>query len=438
MSKLPPQNIEAEQSILSTVLLRPESVPEAVNLISSKEFYNPAHRIIFSAVESLFNDGKGVEIITVMALLREDNTLDEVGGASYLASLISIPSAPSMIESYCSIVADKAKARELITITGEVQEECYSGSNTKDVIDDLGKKFFEVAADNNKSAEKLGNIVDKTIIDIKERAKIRSNIVGLPTGFFDLDKIMLGLCKTDLIIVAGRPGSGKTTFALNIMTNVAKKNGTCLLFSLEMSDEQIALKELSSITKIDLKRLRLGRITDEEWPILLSAQKKLKERNVIIDDSPSLSITQIRARSRMQAARYGLDLVVVDYIQLAKSKSLTTIQQITDISGGLKAIAKELSVPVIALSQLNRECEKRTDKRPIMSDLKESSSIEQDANVILFIYRDDMYNKSPENPLRGKTEIIMPKNRMGDTGKCELFFNGSISSFENPDNNWQT
>jgi replicative DNA helicase len=431
MNKTPPHDIQAEQSILCSCLLRQESVPMAVNKIKSTSFYNNSHQRIFEAIEKLFNAGKAIDMVTVMNCLKESGHLKITGGASYLAELTSIPSSPSKVEAHCEIVKDKERARNLITIAADVQASCYDGMSSSNVIDDLGKRFFEVSADEATGDEPVSKTVDSVLVDIETRYKNKSSIIGIASGFLDIDRMIHGFADSDLILIAGRPSMGKTTLALNMMSNITSNGYGCLFFSLEMEKKALVQKQLSSMSGIDFEILRLGRLKDSDWPKLSSAVSGLKKTNLIIDDTPALSITQIRARSRMIAAREKIDIIFIDYIQIARSKGDTREREIGNISAGLKAIAKELNIPVVALSQLSRECEKRVDKRPMMSDLRDSGSLEQDADIIMFVYRDEQYNKSDDNPKKGLAEIIVSKYRNGRTGTIQLAFNADKSRFEN-------
>jgi replicative DNA helicase len=405
----------------------------AVNKIKSTSFYNNSHQRIFEAIEKLFNAGKAIDMVTVMNCLKESGHLKITGGASYLAELTSIPSSPSKIEAHCEIVKDKERARNLITIAADVQSSCYDGMSSSNVIDDLGKRFFEVSADEATGDEPVSKTVDSVLVDIETRYKNKSSIIGIASGLFDIDRMLHGFIDGDLILLAARPSMGKTTLALNMLTNISEAGMGCLLFSLEMDKKPLIQKQLSSISGIDFEVLRLGRLREEDWPKLTSAVSRLKKTSLIIDDTPALSTTQIRARSRMIAAKTKIDLICIDYLQLMRGRdnNENRTHEISDISRSLKALAKEQNVPVIALSQLNRSLESRSDKRPILSDLRDSGSLEQDADIVMFVYRDEQYNKSDDNPKKGVAEIIIAKHRNGPTNTVNLKFNGRYSRFEN-------
>jgi replicative DNA helicase len=435
IQKIPPQNIDAEQSILASCLLKDASIVKVVNEIKHDDFYSPAHRDIFSAMVELFNDGTAIDLVTISSQLKSNEKLDSVGGVAYLVKLSSEIIAPTNIIPYCRIVKDKSKARDLIRISNEVISDCYDGATgTSEIINSLGNSFFNVAADNSNKAVPVKEICGDVLSDIEEQYKSEYGVVGLPSGLSDLDKILHGFAPSKFYLLAARPSMGKTTLALNIMQNASVEGYSSLFFSLEMDKKEIVLNQISAISRIDSDNLRVGNLRDGDWPKLTRAVGQLKESKVIIDDTPSLSITQIRARARMVANQHKISAIFVDYLQLATASEKNREREISVISAGLKAMCKELNVPVIALSQLSRKCEERTDKKPMLSDLRDSGSLEQDADVCMFIYCDDKYNTSEDNPKKGIAEILIRKNRTGPTGYCKLFFMRENATFQNYSN----
>ena len=434
--KLPPQNIEAEQSILGSILLENNAINAALEIINKGDFYNEAHRKIFSVIVELSEKNEPVDIITLSNALKGKNTLDSVGGTAYLASLVdNVPSAAN-VANYAKIVKEKAILRGLIGSATEIISSCYEpGSDVDQVLDKAEHSIFEISENKVRpSFYPLKDIVKKSFHSIEELFARKELITGVATGFEKLDDMTSGLQNSDLIIIAGRPSMGKTAFALNIAQFAALETQTPVaIFSLEMSKEQLAFRMLASEAKVDSQRLRKGFLGEMDWPKLTNAAGRLSDAPVFIDDTPAITVLEMKAKSRRLKAETGLGLIVVDYIQLMRGSGYrdSREQEISEISRSLKALAKELSVPVIALSQLNRQVETRPNKRPQMADLRESGAIEQDADVIAFIYRDEVYNKSEDNMEKGTAEIIIGKQRNGPTGMVKLAFLEKFTSFEN-------
>ncbi len=434
--RVPPQNIEAEQSVLGTILLSDHSLSAVLELLSSDDFYKDNHKLIFEVMILLFEKNEPQDIITISNLLKDRNQLEDAGGISYLATLTSIVPVTSNLLYYAKIIRQKAVLRNLISVNTDIASRCYEEQGEIDtLVDDAEQAIFEIArAKSNQSFTPLKKIIPSAFESVEQLSQRKELITGVPTGFIELDKMTAGLQPSDLIILAGRPSMGKTAFAMNIAQNAAliDKIGVAV-FSLEMSKEQLAMRLLCSAGHVDSQRVRTGRLQDDDWPKLTRAVGMLEESPMYIDDTPAISVLEMRAKVRRLSAQHPLGLVIVDYLQLMRGRSSieNRTQEISEISRSLKAMAKELQVPVIALSQLNRGLESRTDKRPIMSDLRESGAIEQDADVICFIYRDEVYNKAEDNPQKGISEIIIGKQRNGPTGTVKLTFIKEFTMFEN-------
>lgn len=437
LHKLPPQSIEAEESILSTILLDNSTLLDVLEILKPEDFYRTAHQKVFSAIAELFAKAEPVDLVTLTNLLRDLNQLDEIGGAAYLARLVdSVPSAIS-VQHYARIIRDKSSLRQLIAKANEITRQCYEGGGDLDQVLDFAEgAVFEIAENKNRAAfHPLNKIIETNIDALEERQGNRALVTGVPTGFSRLDHFTSGLQSGDLIILAARPSMGKTALALNMARNAALEgNVPVAVFSLEMSKEQLSMRMLCAEARVDSQRIRSGFLNPEDWNRITDAAGVLSELPLYIDDSPDISATSIRTKSRRLKLDKGLGLVIIDYLQLMKGRSSTERRdlEISEISRSLKLLAKELSVPVIALSQLNRKLEERSDKRPQLSDLRESGALEQDADVVAFIYRDEVYNKDENNPNRGTAEIIIAKQRNGPTGIVPLTFLNAYTRFENP------
>jgi replicative DNA helicase len=434
--RLPPQNLEAEVSVLGGVLLDNEALNRVLEVMKEGDFYRESHRKIFSAILDLYEKSEPVDLITLTEALKKREALEAVGGVEYLNSLVnSVPTAAN-ISYYAKIVKEKAILRKLINRSTDIISQVYGVSgDVDDFLDQAERSIFEISEDRVRpSFYPLKDIIKASFKTIERLYEKRQFITGVPTGFTKLDELTSGLQPSDLIIVAGRPSMGKTALALDIAAYAAVEGGIpSAIFSLEMAKEQLALRMLCSEAKVDAHRLRGGFLSESDWPKLTRAAGSLSEAPIFIDDTPGLSALEMRAKSRRLKAEHNLGLVVVDYLQLMRGRadSDNREQEISDISRSLKALAKELNVPVMALSQLNRRVEERGDRRPQLSDLRESGAIEQDADVIIFLYRDEVYNKSEDNPNKGKAEIIIGKQRNGPTDKFELTFLDKFTCFEN-------
>ncbi|MDO8955669.1 MAG: replicative DNA helicase [Deltaproteobacteria bacterium] len=434
--RLPPQSLEAEVSVLGGVLLENEALNRALEVVNEGDFYREAHRQIFSALLHLYERNEPADLITLSEVLKKRDALEEVGGIEYLNFLVnSVPTAAN-IAYYAKIIKEKSILRKLINRATEIINLGFGDAGDVDEsLDRAERLIFEISEDRVRpSFFPIKDIIKASFKTIENLYEKKQLITGVPTGFTKLDDLTSGLQPSDLIIVAGRPSMGKTALALNITQHAAIEGGIpSAIFSLEMSKEQLALRLLCSEAKVDAHRLRGGFLSETDWPKLTRAAGSLSEAPIFIDDTPGLTVLEMRAKSRRLKAEHNLGLVVVDYLQLMRGRanSETREQEISDISRSLKALAKELRLPVIALSQLNRKVEDRGDRRPQLADLRESGAIEQDADVIIFLYRDELYNRSEDNPHKGKAEIIVGKQRNGPTDKFELAFLDKYTCFEN-------
>jgi replicative DNA helicase len=433
--KLPPQNIEAEQSVLGGVLIENETIHRVLELLTPDDFYREAHHRIFDALVNLSERDEPADLITLTNDLRKNGLLDSVGGASYITSLIDAVPTAANIEYYAKIVKEKAILRRLIqTATNIVTESFQEREDVEGLLDEAERAIFEIAENTVKpSYYPIREIIKDSFKTLEKLYERKELITGVPSGFKGLDKKTAGFQPSDLIIVAGRPSMGKTAFCLNVAQHAAVEGKTpVVIFSLEMSKEQLVTRMLCSEAEVEGTRVRTGFLNESDWPKLTLAAGNLSDAPIFIDDTASLTILELRAKARRLKGEHGLSMIIVDYLQLmrGRSKVENRQQEISEISRSLKGLAKELNIPVIAVSQLSRNPESREDKRPQMSDLRESGAIEQDADLILFIYRDEVYNRSEDNPNRGIAEIIIGKQRNGPTGKVDLAFLDKFTAFK--------
>lgn len=435
--KLPPQNLEAEQSILGGVLLNNQSLNQVLEILVVDDFYSEAHRKIFTAVLDLSEKNEPIDLITLSDALKDRKRLDQVGGIAYLSSLVeNVPSAAN-IAYYSKIVKQKSILRKLIGTATEILDKSYGiGSDIDSVLDEAEHAIFEIAQNKIKPAfSPIKDVIKETFKNIEKLYAKKELITGVASGFEKLDEMTAGLQRSDLIVIAGRPSMGKTAFALNIAQHAAiQERIPVAVFSLEMSKEQLAMRMLSSEARVDSQRLRKGFLGETDWPKLTTAAGSLSDALIFIDDTPAITALEMKAKARRLKAEHGLGLIILDYLQLMKGSDSTRDsreQEISEISRSLKALAKELGIPVIALSQLNRKVEDRTNRRPQMADLRESGAIEQDADVIIFLYRDEVYNKSEDNPEKGLAEVIVGKQRNGPVGTVKVAFLERYTRFEN-------
>jgi len=438
--KLPPHSIEAEQSLIGGLLLDNQVWDRIADLVNESDFYRDDHRRIFRHIAALIEQAKPADVVTVYESLDKSGEAGQAGGLPYLAEIANNTPSAANIRRYAEIVRERCILRRLVSVGDEIAASALSpaGKDAKDLLDQAEAKIFEIAEAGARSASGfipiqpvLGQVVDR-IQELYDR-DAQSEVTGIPYGLVDLDDMTAGLQGSDMIVVAGRPGMGKTTFALNVAESVALNSGLPVaVFSMEMPATQLAMRFISSVGRLDQHRLRTGRLTDDDWQQLTMALGRLHEAPIFIDETPGLNPTDLRARCRRLYRQCGkLGLIVIDYLQLMVSLKETDnrAQELSDISRSIKSLAKELNVPIFALSQLNRSLEQRPNKRPVMSDLRESGAIEQDADIIMFIYRDEIYN--PDSPDKGTAELIIGKHRNGPTGAVRLTFRGESTRFEN-------
>ncbi|MDG1687935.1 MAG: replicative DNA helicase [Gammaproteobacteria bacterium] len=437
--KVPPHSIEAEQSVLGGLLLDNESWEKTADFLVEHDFYRRDHQLIFRGIAALFEQSQPVDVITLAEYHDTRGELEQVGELAYLGMLSRNTPSSANIVAYASIVRERSILRQLITVGTTISNTAFNpeGRTSEEMLDLVEGQVFEIA---EKGAKRAGGFVQvkevlsKVVDRIDTLFEQDSAITGLSTGFADFDEQTSGLQAADLVVVAGRPSMGKTTFAMNLAENAAiKSKEPVAVFSMEMPSDALAMRMLSSLGQIDQHRLRTGKLNDDDWPRLTSAIALLNEAPLFIDDTPALTVTELRARARRLKREHGLSMIVIDYIQLMQGSgggsNENRATEVSEISRSLKALAKELEVPVIALSQLNRSLEQRPNKRPIMSDLRESGAIEQDADLIVFIYRDEVYNE--DSPEKGKAEIIIGKQRNGPIGTVALTFQGKYTRFVN-------
>ncbi|UJZ88935.1 replicative DNA helicase [Heyndrickxia coagulans] len=430
-----PQNIEAEQAVLGAIFLEPSAFITASEILTADDFYRNAHQKIFQVFAKLNDAGKAVDLVTVAEELSATRQLEDAGGLSYLSELAaSVPTAAN-IAYYAGIVAEKALLRRLIRTATHIAQEGYTREDDVDeLLDEAERSIMEVAQRKNAGDFKhIKDVLVSTYDNIEMLHNRKGDVTGIPTGFYELDRMTAGFQRNDLIIVAARPSVGKTAFALNIAQNVGTKTGeNVAIFSLEMGAEQLVMRMLCAEGNIDAQRLRTGALTDEDWRKLTMAMGSLSNSGIYIDDTPGVRVTEIRSKCRRLKQEHGLGMVVIDYLQLIQGSAHSREnrqQEVSEISRSLKALARELEVPVIALSQLSRSVEQRQDKRPMMSDIRESGSIEQDADIVAFLYREDYYEQDTEN--KNIIEIIIAKQRNGPVGTVQLAFVKEYNKFVN-------
>jgi replicative DNA helicase len=431
--RLPPQNIEAEQSVLGSLLIDPDGIIKVGSFLKAEDFYREAHQLIYQAIAALHERRLPADFVTVVDELNRQERLDLIGGPAYLTSLINMVPTSVHVEHYGHIVERTSLMRRLITAAGEIAALAYEEREEVDeVIDQAERILFDVSQRRiSKSLTPIREIIKSYYDRVEFLVEHQDETLGVPSGFLDLDRLLGGLQPSDLIIIAARPGVGKSSLATTIACNAAlKSNSVVAIFTLEMSGEQLVQRMISAYSGINSQRLRLGRIEDLEWEQFTKVSGTLSEAAIFIDDTPSPSPMEVRTKARRLAAEYDLDLIIVDYLQLMQSgdrRNENRVQEISYISRALKALARELNVPVIALSQLSRAVESRQDKRPVLSDLRESGSIEQDADIVMFIYRDEMYDENSDRA--NIADIIVAKHRNGPTDTISLHFDPTLTKF---------
>ena len=437
LGKIPPNDVESEQAVIGSMLTDKEAVSAAIEVLKPEDFYREDNRTIFEAILNLYGRSEPIDIITLKSELSSMGKFEAVGGLEYIAELPDKVPTTANVEQYIKIVEEKSVLRNLIKTANEIITLGYDQTQEVDgIIDGAEKKIFEVMQKKNqKGYTPIKDILVETFTELEQLYNQKQRITGIPTGFSDLDFRTSGLHNSDLILVAARPAMGKSAFALNIATNAAvRAKVPVAIFSLEMSKEQMTSRILCSEAMVDSNKVRTGKIDDEEWSKLAAASGELSEANIYIDDTPGISIMEIRAKCRKMKIEKNICLVVIDYLQLVQGSGKrggSREQEIAEISRSLKILAKEINVPVIALSQLSRAPEQRPDHRPMLSDLRESGSIEQDADIVMFLYRDDYYNEDSEK--KNIAEVILAKHRAGSTGTVELLWLGNYTKFANID-----
>ncbi len=434
-NKVPPHDLEAEQAVIGSMLTDKDAVISAIEVLSDYDFYREDNKIIYSAILNLYNRGEPIDIITLKSELASMGKLEAIGGLEYLVELPEKVPTTANVDKYIKIVEEKSTLRTLIRTANELITLGYDPTQeVEELMDNAEKKIFNVMQSRNqKGYSSMKDILVDTFVELEELYNRKQHVTGVPTGFLDLDYKTAGLHGSDLILVAARPAMGKSAFALNIATNAAVRAKTPVaIFSLEMSKEQMANRILCSEALVDSNKVRTGKVEDDDWVKLAQASGILSEAQIFIDDTPGISIMEIRAKCRKMKLEKDIGLVVIDYLQLVQGSSkrgASREQEIAEISRSLKILAKEINVPVIALSQLSRAPEQRPDHRPMLSDLRESGSIEQDADIVIFLYRDDYYNQDSEK--KNVAEVILAKHRAGSTGTVELAWLGSYTKFAN-------
>ncbi|MGB8955578.1 MAG: replicative DNA helicase [Tumebacillaceae bacterium] len=431
--RIPPQNVEAEQAVLGALLIESDAVTTVSEILQQEDFYRKSHQLIFETILRVSESGEPVDMITVTADLQDKGQIDEIGGVAYLANLAnSVPTAAN-VDHYATIVKEKSIMRRLINTATKIAATGYEGGlEVSEMIDDAEKRILEIshAGSVNKGFTPIKDVLLNTFERIEFLFNNKGQVTGIPSGYPDLDKMTSGFQRSDLIILAARPAVGKTAFALNVAQNIAvRARETVAIFSLEMGAEQLVQRMLCAEANIDAGKMRTGFLDEDDWPKLTMAVGTLSEAPIYIDDTPGVNVQDIRAKCRRLKAEHGIGLVMIDYLQLiaGRGKGDNRQQEVSEISRTLKLMARELNCPVIALSQLSRSVEQRQDKRPMMSDLRESGSIEQDADIVSFLYRDDYYN--PESERKNIIEVIIAKQRSGPTGTVELVFLKNFNKF---------
>ena len=437
LGKIPPNDTEAEQAVIGSMLTDKDAVSAAVEILKEEDFYREDNKTIYTAILNLYNRSEPIDIITLKSELSAMGKLDAVGGLEYIAGLPEKVPTTSNVEQYIKIVEEKSILRNLIKTANDIITLGYDPTqDVEDIIDSSEKKIFEVMQKKNqKGYSTIKDVLVDTFTELEQLYNRKQHVTGVPTGFSDLDYKTAGLHNSDLILVAARPAMGKSAFALNIATNAAvRAKVPVAIFSLEMSKEQVVNRILCSEAMVDSSKVRTGTLEDEDWAKLAEASGVLSESNIYIDDTPGISIMEIRAKCRKMKLEKDIGLVVIDYLQLVQGsgkRGASREQEIAEISRSLKILAKEIEVPVIALAQLSRAPEQRPDHRPMLSDLRESGSIEQDADIVMFLYRDDYYNEDSEK--KNIAEVIISKHRAGSTGTVELLYLGNYTKFANID-----
>lgn len=434
IGRIPPHSVESEQSILGSILLDKEAIITVTETIKSEDFYKEAHKIIYECMMKLNNKSEPIDLITLTEELKKQGHLEDIGGISYITSLSTIVPTTSNVKYYADIVKEKSVLRKLIKVSNDILNLGYDSSiKVEDILEKAEKRIFDISQEkSSEDFQTINSVLMDTYDMIEKLYTNKEDITGITTGFEDLNKKTNGLQRTDLILVAARPAMGKTAFSLNLVQNAALKgNASVAVFSLEMSKEQLVQRMLSAQSHVELKKIKTGNLDENDWPRIIDAMSVLSNASIYIDDTPGIRIGELRSKCRKLKIEKGLDLILIDYLQLMEGDggNESRQQEISKISRSLKIIAKELNCPVVALSQLSRAPEQRSDHRPMLADLRESGAIEQDADIVMFLYRDEYYH--PDSERKNIGEIIIAKNRHGETGSVELVWLGEIQKFAN-------
>ena len=436
MKRVLPHSIEAEQSVIGSMLMDREAVIAASEIIVGSDFYQHQYGAMFDAMVELFNEGKPVDLVTLQDRLKEKDVPPEVSSLDFVRDIVTMVPTSANVRSYAQIVHEKAVLRKLIRTTEEIANTCYAGKDPlEDILADTEKQIFNLLQSRStQDFVPIKQVAINVLEKIEEAYKTQGTVTGVPTGFIDLDYKLSGFQPSDLVLIAARPSMGKTAFVLNVVDHVAvRKKLPCMVFSLEMSKEQLVNRMLSMESNVDAQKLRTGSLTDSDWDAVVEGVGIIGNAKLVIDDTPGISISELRSKCRKMKLEHGLSIVIIDYLQLmsgsGKGGNDNRQQEISEISRSLKALAREMHAPVVALSQLSRACETRTDHRPMLSDLRESGAIEQDADVVMFLYRDDYYNKDTEHP--NEAEVIIAKQRNGPIGTVTLIWKPEYTKFVN-------
>lgn len=430
-----PHNIEAEQSVIGSMLMDREAIITASEIVTAEDFYQHQYGVMFESMAELFNEGKPVDLVTLQNRLKEKDVPPEVSSLEFVRDIITTVPTSANVKSYANIVREKAILRRLIKVNEEIANECYLGREPlENILADTEKKIFDLLQSRNSGDfVPIRQVALNVLENIEKASKTKETVTGVPTGFIDLDYKTSGFQPSDFILIAARPSMGKTAFVLNVVDYITVRRGTpCMLFSLEMSKEQLVNRMLAMESNVDSQKLRTGTLTDSDWDAVVEGVGVIGSSKLIIDDTPGISITELRSKCRKAKLEYGIGIIIIDYLQLMTGSgrgSDNRQQEISEISRSLKALAREMQAPVVALSQLSRACETRTDHRPMLSDLRESGAIEQDADVVMFLYRDDYYNKDSE--MKDTAEVIIAKQRNGPIGTVNLVWMPQFTKFAN-------
>ena len=430
--RIPPHSVEAEQSVLGSILLDKEAMISVSETLVPEDFYKEAHKVIYESMLKLYNSQSEIDLITLTDELRDQGYLDDIGGIAYITSLSTIVPTTSNIKYYINIVKEKSISRQLISAANDIINLGYDGSaKVEYVLENAEKKIFDISQERaTNDFQPINQVISEALSMLEKLYEEKNDVTGLTTGFRDLNKKINGLQRSDLLLIAARPAMGKTAFALNLVQNAALKgDASVAVFSLEMSKEQLVQRMIASQSTVELKKIKTGTLADNDWPRITDGMAILSGAKIHIDDTPGIKISELRSKCRKLKIEKGLDLVLIDYLQLmeGEGQNESRQQEIAKISRSLKILAKELDCPVVALSQLSRAPEQRADHRPMLSDLRESGSIEQDADIVMFLYRDEYYN--PDTEKKNIGEVIVAKNRHGETGTVELVWFGGIQKF---------